>query len=259
MVLPFFMLGVNLHEIVWGENPCNDVYTITSSVPRCLCPSVFKQSTSLFLLYKAPGRTFTKIFKMALLTASNEKAVKLTTYITTVAICAVVMILNQKWIPHPDVFPGFIFKLPMLNAVLNGTCSVLLIFSLLAIRRRNIELHKKLNLTAFVLSALFLISYVTAHYFIPDTKYGDTDHDGIMSVTESAAVSGIKPVYVIILLTHIFLAILVLPMVLLSFYYGLSDQREKHKKLTRFSYPIWLYVTVTGVVVYLMISPYYNY
>ncbi len=145
----------------------------------------------------------------------------------------------------------------MLNATLNGSCSVLLIFSLMAIKKRNIALHKKLNLTAFVLSSLFLISYVTAHYFIPDTKYGDIDHDGIMSVVESAAVSGIKPIYLIILLTHIFLAIVVLPMVLLSFYYGLTDQREKHKKLTRFSYPIWLYVTISGVVVYLMISPYY--
>lgn len=196
---------------------------------------------------------------MAFLTTSNEKAVKLTTYITTIAICVVVTMLNQKWIPHPDTFPSFIYKLPLLNAILNGTCSVLLIASLLAIKQRNINLHKKLNLTAFVLSALFLVSYVTAHYFIPDTKYGDIDHNGEMSVTEIANVSSVKPFYLIILLSHIFLAIVVLPLVLLSFYYGLTDQREKHKKLTRFSYPIWLYVTVTGVVVYLMISPYYNY
>lgn len=196
---------------------------------------------------------------MALLSVQNEKAIKLTTYITTVAICAVVMVLNQKWIPHPDVFPNFIYKLPALNAILNGTCSVLLIFSLVAIKKKNIALHKKLNLTAFVLSSLFLVSYVTAHYFIPDTKYGDIDHDGIMSAAESAAVSGIKPLYIIILLSHIFLAVAVLPMILLSFYYGLTDQREKHKKLTRFSYPIWLYVTVTGVIVYSMISKYYNY
>lgn len=196
---------------------------------------------------------------MSVLSVSNEKPIKWVAYITTIAICAVVTILNQKWIPHPDTFPDFIYRLPALNAILNGTCSVLLVLSLLAIKRRNIQLHKRLNLTAFVLSALFLISYVTAHYFIPDTRYGDTDHDGAMSVAESAAVSGIKPVYLVILLTHIFLAIVVLPMVLLSFYYGLTDQREKHRKLTRFSYPIWLYVTVTGVVVYLMISPYYNF
>lgn len=196
---------------------------------------------------------------MTTLSKYSEKGIKATIYITTVAVCLLVVILNQKYIPHPDSFPAFIYKLPMLNAFLNGTCTILLIFSLLAIKRRNIELHKKLNLTAFLFSTLFLLSYVTAHYFIPDTKYGDVDHDGVMSLAEKAAVSGIKPVYVIILLTHIFLAVVVLPMILLSFYYGLTDQREKHKKLTRFSYPVWLYVTITGVVVYLMISPYYNY
>ncbi len=196
---------------------------------------------------------------MSLLATAKEKNVKLTIYITTVAVCALVVILNQKWIPHPDTFPNLIYKLPMVNAFLNGSCTILLLFSLWAIKKRNIELHKKLNITAFIFSSVFLLCYVTAHYFIPDTKYGDVDHDGIMSAAESAAVSGIKPVYIIILLTHIFLAVAVLPMILLSFYYGLTDQREKHKKLTRFSYPVWLYVTITGVVVYIMISPYYNY
>lgn len=189
----------------------------------------------------------------------SEKGVKLTIYITTIAVCALVVVLNQKWIPHPDTFPSFIYKLPMVNAFLNGSCTVLLLLSLWAIKNKNIQLHKKLNLTAFIFSSIFLLCYVTAHYFIPDTKYGDVDHDSIMSASEKAAVSGIKPVYVIILLTHIFLAVAVLPMILLSFYYGLTDQREKHKKLTRYSYPVWLYVTITGVVVYLMVSPYYNY
>ncbi len=196
---------------------------------------------------------------MSLIATAKEKNVKLTIYITTVAVCALVVILNQKWIPHPDTFPNLIYKLPMVNAFLNGSCTILLLFSLWAIKKRNIELHKKLNITAFIFSSVFLLCYVTAHYFIPDTKYGDVDHDGIMSAAESAAVSGVKPVYLIILLTHILLAVLVLPMILLSFYYGLTDQREKHKKLTRFSYPVWLYVTVTGVIVYLMIAPYYNY
>jgi putative membrane protein len=191
--------------------------------------------------------------------ASNEKAVKWTIYITTVVICLLVMILNQKWLPHPQTFPNFIYKLPALNAILNGSCSILLLLSLWAIKRRNIDLHKRLNISAFILSTLFLISYVTAHYFIPDTKYGDLDHNGIMSPEESVAVSGIKPMYLVILLSHIFLAIIVLPMVLLSFYYGLTDQREKHRKLTRISYPMWFYVTITGVVVYLMISPFYNF
>ncbi len=189
----------------------------------------------------------------------SEKRVKIIIYSTTVAVCALVVVLNQKWIPHPDSFPHFIYSLPKLNAFLNGSCSILLLFSLWAIKNKNIERHKKLNISAFILSVLFILSYVTAHYFIPDTKFGDLNHDEIMSPEESNTVSGIKPLYVIILLSHIFLAVAVLPMVLLSFYYGLTDQREKHKKLTRFSYPIWLYVTVTGVIVYLMIAPYYNY
>lgn len=190
---------------------------------------------------------------------SNEKPIKITIWITTVVICLAVTILNQKVLPVPSSIPSFIFKLPMLNAFINGTCTVLLIFSLIAIKKKNIALHKKINLTAFLLSSLFLVSYVTAHYFIPDTKYGDVDHNGMLDAAEQAAVSGIKPVYLFILLSHILLAVIVLPLVLLSFYYGLTDQRAKHKKLTRFSYPIWLYVTTTGVVVYLMISPYYNY
>jgi len=189
----------------------------------------------------------------------SEKRVKIIIYSTTVAVCALVVVLNQKWIPHPDSFPHFIYSLPKLNAFLNGSCSILLLFSLWAIKNKKIERHKKLNISAFILSVLFILSYVTAHYFIPDTKFGDLNHDEIMSPEESNIVSGIKPLYVIILLSHIFLAVAVLPMVLLSFYFGLTDQREKHKKLTRFSYPIWLYVTVTGVIVYLMIAPYYNY
>ena len=196
---------------------------------------------------------------MSFLSASNEKNVKKIVYLSTIGVCSLVALLNQKFFPAPANIPSFIFKLPALNALLNGSCSLILLVSLWAIKNKKIEFHKKLNLTAFVLSSIFLISYVTAHYFIPDTKYGDINHDGLMSLDENAAVSGIKPVYLLILLTHILLAILVLPMVLLSFYYGLSDQREKHRRLTRFSYPIWLYVTVSGVVVYLMIAPFYNF
>lgn len=195
----------------------------------------------------------------ALLSKQNDKTVFKIVLAVSALICVVVVVLNQKLIPVPDTFPAFIYKLPMLNAFINGSCSVLLIASLWAIKMRNIELHKKLNLTAFLLSSLFLISYVTAHYFIPDTKFGDVNHNEVLEQTELAAVSGIRPIYLVILLSHIFLAVIVLPMILLSFYYALKDDRVKHKKITRFSYPIWLYVTITGVVVYSMIAPYYNY
>ncbi len=195
----------------------------------------------------------------SLLSKQNDKTVFKIVLAVSALICVVVVVLNQKLIPVPDHFPRFIYKLPLVNAILNGSCSILLMLSLWAIKKRNIELHKKLNLTAFLLSSLFLISYVTAHYFIPDTKFGDDNHNEVLEQTELVLVAGIRPIYLVILLSHIFLAVIVLPMILLSFYYALKDDRVKHKKITRFSYPIWLYVTITGVVVYAMISPYYKY
>lgn len=194
-----------------------------------------------------------------LLSKQNDKVVFKITLVISVLVCLIVVVLNQKLIPVPDAFPSFIYKLPLLNAVLNGSCSVLLIVSLWAIKQKNITLHKKINLTAFLLSALFIISYVTAHYFIPDTMFGDLNHNHILEDTEKTLVLSSRPIYLALLLSHILFAVIVLPLVLLSFYYGLKDNRVKHKKLTRFSYPIWLYVTVTGVVVYWFISPYYNY
>ena len=195
----------------------------------------------------------------ALLNKQNDKTVFKIVVAVSILICVVVVVLNQKLIPVPNTFPHFIFKLPLLNAILNGSCSLLLIASLWAIKNKNIALHKKLNLTAFLFSSFFLISYVTAHYFIPDTMYGDLNHNHVLDADELASVSGIRPIYLTILISHILLAVIVLPLILLSFYYGLKDDRTKHKKITRFSYPIWLYVTITGVVVYAMISPYYTY
>ncbi len=194
-----------------------------------------------------------------LLNQQNDKTVFKITLGVSILVCAIVVVLNQKLIPVPDTFPVFIYKLPLLNAAINGLCSVLLMLSLWAIKNKNIALHKKLNLTAFFMSVLFILSYVTAHYFIPDTIYGDLNHNHVLDADEATLVSGTRTTYLILLLSHILCAVVVLPLVLLSFYYGLKDDRVKHKKITRFSYPIWLYVTITGVVVYWFISPYYNY
>ncbi len=141
--------------------------------------------------------------------------------------------------------PAFAYKLPALNAVLNGSCFVLLWVSLYFIKQKNIAIHKRINLIVFGLSALFIVSYVLFHYFVPETLY-----------PKGAPARGF---YLILLLSHILLSAIVLPMVLLSFYHGLKNNVEKHRKLVRFTFPIWLYVTLTGVVVYFMISPYYNF
>jgi putative membrane protein len=177
----------------------------------------------------------------------------------SIFVFVVVLILNRHLIPAPSPAPSFTAYLPKLNAVLNGTCSLLLLVSLYFIKQKNIVVHKRVNILAFCLSSLFLVSYIVFHYLAPETRYGDTDHNGVLSPAEIAAAGSIRYVYYVILITHIILAVVVLPLILLSFYRGLQMQVEKHKKLVRWSFPIWLYVTVTGVIVYIMISPYYHF
>ena len=162
--------------------------------------------------------------------------------LSAVVFLLVVFLYN---LPQADHVPPFVKILPRLNAIINGTCTILLLISFYCIKKRKIELHKKLNILTFVLSSVFLLSYVTFHSFGIETKF--------------PAGNPVRPLYLFILLSHILLAAIVLPLVLLSFHRGLKGQVEKHRRLTRWSFPIWLYVTFTGVVVYLMISPYYNF
>lgn len=157
----------------------------------------------------------------------------------------VVVILNRKIIPVTIETPSFVYFLPKLNAIINGLCSILLLLSLNQIRKKNISAHKKLNIVTFILSSVFLVSYILFHYFVKETTYGGT--------------GAMRYVYYAILITHIILAAGVLPLILLSFHRGLQMQVERHRKLVKFAFPIWLYVTVTGVIVYLMISPYYTF
>ena len=165
--------------------------------------------------------------------------------IVAISVFVFVTILVLSLLPQSAVIPAYAPWLPKLNALINGTCSLLLIVSLYNIKKKNILMHKRLNITAFVLSSLFLVSYIWFHSFGIKTSF-PTDNS-------------LRPVYLFILISHIILAAIVLPLVLLSFYYGITMQVQKHRKLTRWSFPIWLYVTVTGVVVYLMISPYYRF
>ncbi|MDN3551710.1 DUF420 domain-containing protein [Mucilaginibacter aquaedulcis] len=178
----------------------------------------------------------------------------------TIFVIAVVVVLNRHLIPGPAIAPSFTPYLPMLNAFLNGTCTVLLLASLYFIKQGNIKVHKRLNIITFCLSSLFLVSYILFHYLMRnDTLYGDSNFDGVLSPEERAAAGGMRTLYLGILVPHIILAAGVLPLILLSFYRGLQMQVAKHKKLVRWTFPLWLYVTVTGVIVYLMIKPYYHF
>jgi putative membrane protein len=174
----------------------------------------------------------------------TDKALFRVILIITLAVPLVV--LGLYVMPKSGVVPPLITHCPALNAFLNGTCTVLLISSYFAIRNKKVKLHKTLNVTAFVLSALFLVSYIAYHFFSPETKY-PTDNQAV------------RHIYLFILFSHIILAAVVLPLVLLTFYRGLSNDIMRHRKIARWTMPIWIYVTTTGVIVYLMISPYYRF
>jgi len=178
----------------------------------------------------------------------NDKlAVRLITGVSVV-VFVVVLVLQSKLItvfPPGSVVPAWVFFLPKLNAIINATCTVLLIISFFQIQSGRIQIHKALNITTFILSSLFLVSYIIFHATGIVTRYGGS---GI-----------VKYIYYFILITHIILAAVVLPVVLLSFYSGLKMNVSRHRRLVRWSFPIWLYVTVTGVLVYLMIAPYYTF
>ena len=130
-----------------------------------------------------------------------------------------------------------------INAFINTAVSFLLLVGLLSVKRGRYALHKKVMMSAMVLSLLFLVSYICHHLFSESTSYGG---DGAM-----------KYVYYFILITHIFLAGIILPFILYTSYRALIAEWPQHKKLAKITWPIWFYVSVTGVVVYLMISPFY--
>jgi len=134
--------------------------------------------------------------------------------------------------------------LPPIYAAINGYTAIILLIALWAIKKRKINLHEQLMKTAIGLSLTFLLMYVAYHLTSDPTKFGGE--------------GWVKVLYFGILISHILLSIALIPLVLISFVRGISQQFTQHRKIARITFPIWLYVTVTGVVVYYMISPYYN-
>jgi putative membrane protein len=179
------------------------------------------------------------------------------TLIITVSIIvfAAVILLSRVKL---DVDLGFdVHLFALFNAMINSTVAILLVAALAAVKGKRYELHKKIMLTALVLSVLFLISYICHHLLAGDTRFGDVNHDGVVSDAEKAAAGSMRMIYFIILITHIPLAGLILPFILFTAYRALTGDWVKHKKLARITWPVWLYVAISGVAVYWMISPYY--
>jgi putative membrane protein len=174
----------------------------------------------------------------------NDRQASILIWVVSIVIfCAVTFLTNFK--PLTGLNLGFnIHLLALVNAVINGTVSIILVWALLAVKKKQYILHKRLMITAIVLSSLFLISYIGHHLLANETKYGGA-HDIKFFI------------YLFILITHIFLATVILPFILFTAYRALTGEFEKHKKLAKYTWPLWLYVSITGVLVYLLISPYY--
>ncbi len=186
----------------------------------------------------------------------TNKNLNLPIAIVSVAIPVVVALL--MFMPRQHMEAGFnVTVLPLFHAALNSATAVLLLASLYFIRMKQIKAHKTANLIAVALSAIFLVSYVTYHFFVKSTMYGDVNHDYIVTEAEKAAAGSLRYVYFFILITHIVLAGIIVPLVLFTLLRGFQNNFEKHKKIARITWPIWFYVAVTGVIVYVMISPYY--
>jgi putative membrane protein len=189
------------------------------------------------------------------LLAKNDSQAKWLISIVSFVIFTAIVILSRVKI---DVDPGFdIHVFALANACINSCVSILLVVGLIAIKKRRFVLHKKLMLSAMILSVAFLISYVSHHLLAGDTRFGDINHDNVVDASELLAVGNTRIIYFIILITHIFLAAIILPFILFTTYRAMIAEWPQHRKIAKITWPIWLYVSITGVVVYLMISPYY--
>jgi len=178
--------------------------------------------------------------------------------IFSVIVFAVVTILG-KYNLAGKVSLGFdVHIFAMINALINGIVALLLLAGLYVAKQKNFETHRKIMMTAMILSILFLVSYICHHLLAGETMYGETDGIKGLSDAEKAAAGSGRSIYLAILLTHIPLAGLALPFILFAAYRAMTGEYAQHKKMVRIVWPVWFYVAVTGVIVYLMISPYYR-
>jgi len=186
----------------------------------------------------------------------NDKQATLLIIVSSFVVFAAISFLTQVKFNIHLGFDVHIFAL--VNAIINSVISILLVIALIAVKSKNYILHKRIMLTALILSVLFLISYIAHHLLAGEAIYGDANHDGVLSDAEKLAVSGSRTIYLVILLSHIFLAAIILPFILFTAYRALIAEYPRHKKLARLTWPLWFYVAVTGPLVYWMIHPYYR-
>lgn len=187
--------------------------------------------------------------------AKNDKKAYWLIGVFSVIVFVVVTILGKYQLKIDAGFNVHIFA--AINAFINGAVAILLLAGLWAVKNRRYTLHRNIMLGAMVLSVFFLLSYIAHHLLAGEARFGDTDGNGIVSAAEAADIGAMRIIYLVLLSTHILLAALILPFILFTAYRGLTSEFDKHKKLSRYTWPLWLYVAVTGPIIYVMISPYY--
>ena len=186
----------------------------------------------------------------------NDAKAKLVIWIVSLVVFGAVAFLSKYKLDAQLGFNPHVFA--EANALINSLVALLLLIGLIVVKQRKYQLHKTVMIAAIILSVFFLVSYIGHHLLAGETKFGDSNHDGLVTDEEKAVVGGLRTFYYVILITHIPLAAIILPFILFTAYRALIGEYESHKKLTRVTWPIWFYVAVSGVVVYFMISPYYT-
>jgi putative membrane protein len=185
----------------------------------------------------------------------NDGKAKILIWIFSIVVFVAVTVLERVTLDVDLGFNPHVFAL--MNAVINSIVAVLLVAGIITAKQRRYTAHKYIMLTAIILSALFLLTYIAHHLFAGSTWYGDTNKDGVVDAAEKAAAGSMRIVYFVLLGTHILLAGISLPFILFTAYRALINENAAHRKLAKITWPMWFYVAVTGPVVYLMISQYY--
>lgn len=184
-------------------------------------------------------------------------AKKLQTFAWIVSAIVLALVAAMQRI-HIDLPAGVdLSVLPGFHAVINATTAVVLAFAYYFIRKKQVENHRRAIYVAVGLSLVFLLSYVTYHITTPETIFGDLNGDKVLDEVERAAVGGARGLYLVLLLSHIALAAISFPFILFTFIRAYTNQFDRHKKMARWVFPIWMYVAVTGPVVYWLLRPYY--
>ena len=170
---------------------------------------------------------------------SNKSAIAMITVISAGASAFLIWLIYFKSASHTGIDVSF---LSTVNATCNALSAICLLIGILAIKQKKVNRHRQMMISAFVFSTIFLISYIIYHHFHGDTLF---EGQGI-----------IRPIYFFILITHIFLSIVALPMILVTFYFALIQNFIVHPKVAKFTFPLWFYVSVTGVIIYFMLKIY---